>query len=255
MKMTGTETPIVRKPYLILLWIELALILFVAGGSAYVSIAELTHPAAPFLGFIPIALFLLFFLMRNNRARTYYLTGLSAVKGKQWLDYAPLLLILIVLLVANNGFAAAPASTLVYLLLTQLLLVGFVEETLFRGILMRVFAHRGVMYAVIISSVFFGITHALQALGGQSLEDTVLQIVYAFGIGFMLALLVAKHRAVLLTILFHGLHNFINMTGNEPGNHLYDYIVLAIIAASCLWLLRSVRQTNFSKKGVAPSVT
>jgi len=253
--MTGTEIPTVRKPYLVLLWIELTLILFVAGGSAYVSIAELTHPAAPFLGFIPLALFLLFFLIRKNRAQTYYLTGLSEIKGKQWLDYAPLLLILVVLFISNNGFAAAPASTFIYLLLTQLLLVGFVEETLFRGILMRVFAHKGVMYAIIISSVFFGITHALQALGGQSLEDTLLQIVYAFGIGFMLALLVAKHRAVLLTILFHGLHNFINMTGNEPSTHVYDYIVLAIIAAYCLWLLRSVRQTHFSKKGVAPSVT
>ncbi|MFF2885739.1 CPBP family intramembrane glutamic endopeptidase [Paenibacillus sp. NPDC057967] len=255
MQLTSTETPIAKRPYLILLWIELALIIFVAGGSAYVSIAELTHPAAPFLGFIPLALFLLFFLIRKNRARTYYLTGISAIKGRQWLDYAPLLLILIVLLISNNGFAAAPASTFVYLLLTQLLLVGFVEETLFRGILMRVFAHKGIMYAVIISSVFFGITHALQALGGQSLEDTLLQIVYAFGIGFMLALLVAKHRAVLLTILFHGLHNFINMTGNEPSTHLYDYIVLAIIAVYCLWLLRSVRKTRPANQRVAPSVT
>lgn len=255
MNMIGTEQPIAKKPYLILLWIELALILFVAGGSAYVSIAELTHPAAPFLGFIPLALFLLFFLLRKGRAHTYYLGGFSQIKGKQWLDYAPLLLILVVLFIANNGFASAPASTFIYLLLTQLLLVGFVEETLFRGILMRVFAHKGVMYAIIISSVFFGVTHALQALGGQSLEDTLLQIVYAFGIGFMLALLVAKHRAVMLTILFHGLHNFINMTGNEPTTHLYDYVVLAIIAGYSLWLLRSVLQSHAGKKEVAPSVT
>jgi len=232
----------VKRPYLVLLLIELALIVFVAGGSAYVSIAELTHPLAPFLGFAPIALFLFIYLLVKKRWSTFYFSGLSNLTAKQWLEYVPLLLILIVLLIGNQGFQSQPASFFIYLLLSQLLLVGFVEEVLFRGIMLRALVQKGTMYAVIVSSVLFGVTHALQALGGQSLQDTLLQIAYAFLIGFVLALLVVRNRAIILTIVFHGLHNFINFTGNTPSTHVYDYIVLAILVAQLVWLLISTRK-------------
>jgi membrane protease YdiL (CAAX protease family) len=229
----------VKRPVLLLILIELALIVCVAGGSAYAAIAELTHPLAPFLGFVPIALFLLIYLSVTRRWQTFYFGGLRSLTARQWADYLPLLLILIVLMLANHGFQAQPASYFAYLLLSQLLLVGFVEETLFRGIILRAFMQKGKMLAVGVSSVMFGVTHALQALGGQSLQDTLLQIVYAFILGFVLALLVAKNRAILLTILFHGLHNFINFTGNTPDTHLYDYLVIGILIAQLVWLLMS----------------
>lgn len=243
-----TDNYHVKRPYLLLILIELALIIFVAGGSAYVSIAELTHPLAPFLGFVPIALFLLIYLSIKKRWQSFFFSNLRELTAKQWLDYLPLLLILIVLLVGNQGFQSQPPAYFVYLLLSQLLLVGFVEETLFRGMMLRALIQKGKMYAVIMSSVLFGVTHALQALGGQSLEDTLLQIVYAFLVGFVLALLVAKNRAIQLTILFHGLHNFINFTGNTPSTHLYDYIVLAILVAQLIWLLLSQRNYSVLKE-------
>ncbi|MCR2807899.1 CPBP family intramembrane glutamic endopeptidase [Paenibacillus soyae] len=256
MKPLPLEPQLVRRPYLMLVWIELALLVFVAGGSAYVSIAELTHPAAPFFGFIPLALILLLALTIKKGWRTFYFDGISRIRGKQWLDYAPLLLILIVLLVANRGFADAPATTFVYLFLSQILLVAFVEETLFRGILIRLFAHKGARYAVLISSFFFGVTHALQALGGQSLEDTILQIVYAFAVGLVLALLVIKHRSIVLTIVFHGLHNFIIMTGHDPGTHLYDYLILALLAVHFIWLALTFKNRHpFTKDAIVPHVT
>lgn len=229
----------VKRPYLILILIELALIVCVAGGSAYVSITEMTHPLAPFLGFVPIALFLLIYLSVTNRWSMFYFGSLRSLTARQWADYLPLLLILIVLMIANHGFQAQPASYFVYMLLSQLFLIGFVEETLFRGIMLRALMQKGKAIAVGVSSVLFGITHALQALGGQSIQDTILQIVYAFILGFVLALLVAKHRAIWLTIIFHGLHNFINFTGNTPSTHLYDYLVIIILIAQLVWLIVS----------------
>lgn len=234
----------VKRPYLIIIWIELMLMIFVAGGSAYVSIAELTHPLAPFFGFIPIALFLLIYLSVKRRWHTFYFDGMANLTKKQWLDYAPLLLILIVLVIGNNGFQAASFSFFAYMLLSQLFLVGFVEEVLFRGIMLRVLMSKGTAFAVIGSSFLFGITHALQALSGQSLQNTILQIVYAFLVGFVLSLLVVRNRAILLTILFHGLHNFINFTGNEPSTHLYDYIVIGILVIQLAWLLASGRKNQ-----------
>ncbi|TVY03190.1 CPBP family intramembrane glutamic endopeptidase [Cohnella terricola] len=231
----------VKRPYLLILWIELALIVCVAGGSAYVSIAEMTHPLAPFLGFVPIALFLLIYLSVTKNWRTFYFGSLRSLTAKQWAEYLPLLLILILLVVGNRGFQDQPVSFFVYMLLSQLLLVGFVEETLFRGIILRALIQRGKAVAVGVSSILFGVTHALQALGGQSLEDTMLQIAYAFILGFVLALLVVKNKAILPSILFHGLHNFINFTGNAPSTHVYDFLVIAILIAQLMWLLRPDR--------------
>ncbi|MBW5445792.1 CPBP family intramembrane metalloprotease [Cohnella sp. CFH 77786] len=232
--------PYTKRPYLVIALIELALIVFIAGGSAYASITEATHPAAPFIGFIPIALFLAWYFSFKKRGKQFFFAEGPKLSPRQWLDFAPLLLILMLLLIANRGFEAHPFSYFAYMLLSQLLLVGFVEESLFRGIMLRVLLHKGTGSAVFVSSFFFGVTHALQALGGQSLEDTILQIVYAFLLGLLLSLLVVKHRTIVPGILFHGFHNFLNFTGNAPSTHLYDYAVLLIMAVHILLLYRSV---------------
>ncbi|MEA0563417.1 CPBP family intramembrane glutamic endopeptidase [Lysinibacillus irui] len=65
----------------------------------------------------------------------------------------------------------------------QLLIIAFIEETIFRGILLRMLLTKGVATAVWVSSILFGVTHALQLLGGQSLEDTIIQIIYALLVG------------------------------------------------------------------------
>ncbi|WP_141506313.1 CPBP family intramembrane glutamic endopeptidase [Paenibacillus luteus] len=240
----------VKRPLITIILIELMLMIFVAGGSAYVSIAELTHPLAPFLGFIPIALFLLIYLSVKKRWSIFYFSSLSKLTKRQWLEYLPLLLVLIVLVIGNKGFQPESFSFFAYLLLSQIFLVGFVEETLFRGIILRILMPKGKAFAIVVSSALFGITHALQALSGQSLEDTILQIVYAFILGFVLTMLVVRNRAIFLTILFHGLHNFLNFTGNTPSTHLYDYLVLTILLAQLLWLLSSSKKSSAASDGI-----
>ncbi|WP_249664384.1 type II CAAX prenyl endopeptidase Rce1 family protein, partial [Lysinibacillus sp. D4B1_S16] len=68
--------------------------------------------------------------------------------------------------------------------------------------------------AVLIYSLLFGITHALQLLGGQSLEDTIIQIIYALLVGFVLSLLILDGQSIIITILFHGFNNFFRFMGN-----------------------------------------
>ncbi|MFX3636325.1 MAG: lysostaphin resistance A-like protein [Candidatus Pristimantibacillus sp.] len=242
--MNSSNSFSVRKPLLAIILIELMLIIFVAGGSAYVSIAELTHPLAPFFGFIPIALFLFIYLSVKKQWSSFYFNSLSKLSIRQWLDYTPLLLILVVLLIGNNGFQSAPISFFAYMLLSQIFLVGFVEETLFRGIMLRTLISKGKAVAIIGSSILFGITHALQALSGQSLEDTILQIGYAFILGFVLAILVVRNGSIILTVLFHGLHNFLNFTGNTPSTNLYTYLVIAILLLQLLWLFSSNKNNS-----------
>ena len=99
-------------------------------------------------------------------------------------------------------------SDFIVMFIMQIFIVAFIEETVFRGIMLRMLLTKGTFTAVWVSSILFGITHALQLLGGQSLEDTIVQIIYALLVGLVLALLVLDGQSIIVTILFHGLNNF-----------------------------------------------
>ncbi|MNR02735.1 CAAX amino terminal protease self- immunity [compost metagenome] len=101
-----------------------------------------------------------------------------------------------------NGFKSTSASTLLYFI-GFTLLVGFVEETIYRGLILRTLLAKGVTTAVVTSSILFGVTHILNALSGQSLFDTIVQIVYALLVGLVLALLIIMNNNILPLITFH----------------------------------------------------
>lgn len=83
-------------------------------------------------------------------------------------------------------------SNVIVMFMLQLLIIAFIEETIFRGMMLRMLLTKGVATAVWVSSILFGVTHALQLLGGQSLEDTILQIIYALLVGLVLSLLIGR---------------------------------------------------------------
>jgi membrane protease YdiL (CAAX protease family) len=94
------------------------------------------------------------------------------------------------------------------LFLALALLVGFVEETYFRGMILRALLRRGPWQAVIISSLFFGILHLLNGAAGANLAATLLQVVYAVAIGLMYAALALRTQTILPLIVTHGLTDF-----------------------------------------------
>lgn len=83
-------------------------------------------------------------------------------------------------------------SNVIVMFMLQLLIIAFIEETIFRGMMLRMLLTKGVATAVLVSSILFGVTHDLQLLGGQSLEDTILQIIYALLVGLVLSLLIGR---------------------------------------------------------------
>lgn len=124
----------------------------------------------------------------------------------------------------------------------QLLVVAFIEEAVFRGIMLRMLLAKGPITAVWVSSLLFSITHALQLFGGQSLEDTVIQIIYALLVGLVLSLLILNGQSIMLTILFHGLNNFFNFMGNEESTLLYAYIIIIVLLIYMFLLWKRVKK-------------
>jgi membrane protease YdiL (CAAX protease family) len=66
-----------------------------------------------------------------------------------------------------------------------MMLVGFLEELIFRGFLFTALRKDSLKVAVIVSSVTFGMGHIVNLLNGAPLGETLLQIVYATAAGFL----------------------------------------------------------------------
>jgi membrane protease YdiL (CAAX protease family) len=95
-------------------------------------------------------------------------------------------------------------------------MVGFVEEVIFRGLMLNALKVRGLWKAAIITALLFGLTHALNVLAGKSLVEDVAQIYYAVGIGFAFAALVLHTGILWPLVLAHWLIDFINFI-QKPG--------------------------------------
>jgi membrane protease YdiL (CAAX protease family) len=120
-------------------------------------------------------------------------------------------------------------------ILVTTLMVGFVEETFFRGLMLNSLKARGVWRAAIITSVLFGLTHAMNMLTGKSVAEDVAQIFYAMAIGFAYAALVLKKGILWPLILAHFLIDFINFLQKPGFTYPAFWNMLIVIGISVLF--------------------
>ncbi|QPQ37605.1 CPBP family intramembrane metalloprotease [Lysinibacillus sp. JNUCC-52] len=228
-----------KKIILKIIGLEMLLIIFYVVNGAFVSIQQ---PSSPFLQFallIPLAIGLFLYIAIKKKWRHYFFIGINK---ENIIVYSPLLIVLCIILIGTKGLNFASISDLLLMLLMQMFIVAFIEETIFRGILLRMLLPKGTFVAVWISSILFGITHALQLIGGQSIEDTIIQIIYALLVGLVLSLLIIDGQSIILTILFHGLNNFFNFMGNAESSMLTAYIIIFVLFVYMLVLWRRVKK-------------
>jgi membrane protease YdiL (CAAX protease family) len=100
-----------------------------------------------------------------------------------------------------------------YLLLT--IMSGFVEEGLYRGVMLRVLLQTGAWRAVIITSLIFSLSHIMNALAGWDWQHVVLQLIYSFAIGFGWAAFALKTGTIWPLMIIHFLNNFFSFIKTE----------------------------------------
>lgn len=92
--------------------------------------------------------------------------------------------------------------------------VGIYEEFLCRGWLLNEFMERfgqnrkGLVYSVILSALLFGLMHITNIFVGQSVAETISQIVMATAIGIYLGVVYLKTRNIWSVVILHGLYDF-----------------------------------------------
>ena len=94
-------------------------------------------------------------------------------------------------------------------LLAVVLLLGFVEEGVFRGVLFYGLSTKLTpLYAVIISAITFGLFHFVNIASGATLLDTSYQALHAMSMGFLYASLRLRIHAIWPLMIMHGLWDF-----------------------------------------------
>jgi membrane protease YdiL (CAAX protease family) len=130
--------------------------------------------------------------------------------GPAWVLVVPVLLGLVGLLgTANIDWRSSKASLLPWLAL-GVLLVGFAEETVTRGILLVGGRDAGwsELVVVVVSCVLFGLLHGINAFFGQSLQLTVTQIVMATVVGAAFYATRMSTGTLIVCMLLHALWDF-----------------------------------------------
>lgn len=238
---TGKPTFSQRRPVWAVAIIELLLLFAMTAAGAYATIQGLSYTAPVLISFVPIALALIVYMTLRRRWSYYGFRSLRSIPASGWVYYLPLVAVLVVILF--KGFRPLTVGEILFFV-GFTLLVGFVEETVYRGLILRTMLVKGTAIAVIVSSVLFAITHLLNALSGQSMAATILQIFYALLVGGSLALLWIKNRNILPLIAFHFIHNLIQFLSVDRESIPADIVILVILAAQCAWLVVSMRKSS-----------
>jgi membrane protease YdiL (CAAX protease family) len=200
-----------------------------------------------------LSVILLSFLKKNGLFKSYDLCASNATACSM-LYYLPVF----VMLTANLWYGVTMnyglPETLLYIL--SMFCVGFLEEVIFRGLLFNAMREDSVKWAVIVSSVTFGIGHIINLVNGSGAEliPNLLQVVYATAAGFMFVMIYCKTESLIGCILIHGLFNALSAFANEAAATNEMRIISAILltaitsayAAYLAWTMKV--KTNEDRK-------
>jgi membrane protease YdiL (CAAX protease family) len=131
------------------------------------------------------------------------------VRGSRWMWIAPVLVVIAVILrLLGIDYGGYHGSVIVLTFATGLL-VGFVEEVLTRGLVVKMLRDAGKSEWVVmaVSSLIFGLLHATNLFSGQPVLTVLLTVVFTIGFGVCMYLTLRVTGNLIWPILIHGLYD------------------------------------------------
>ena len=148
-----------------------------------------------------------FAFIKKNDLISYLGICRSEVPAGKMLFYIPLLFPALMPLFFGVALSYSPMKMVFHTV--SMLFVGFLEEIMFRGFLFKGICKSNVKSAIVISSVTFAIGHIVNLLNGADVFRTVIQIVYAVCVGFLLVFIFYRTGSLVMCIVFHSLNNIL----------------------------------------------
>ena len=215
----------------------LLIIIYIISNSFCMQFYGLTDYRLP-LVILSLTIIIVAFIIKNKLINYFGFKKVSNVK--KYLYFIPLLLIMSVNLWTginiNNTF-----KEIIFYILTMLL-VGFLEEIIFRGFLYKMMAKDNIKSAEIVTSITFGIGHIINLLNGAEFIPTLLQICYAISIGYLFVTILRVCDSLWPCIITHSIVNALSIFNNN------DSFVSAYIAPAFLIIIPILYTIYLRKK-------
>lgn len=203
------------------------------------------------LGLIAISAAMFLFVRKNVLMEKYGLSG-WAKNSRAMLWFIPLWIIASCNLWGGVGVKYAFPGQI--FAIVSMALVGFAEELIFRGFLFKAMLKDGnVKAAIIVSSVTFGLGHILNIFTGHELTETLVQVVFAVAVGFVLTMAFYKSGSLLPNILMHSLVDVFSLFARSDAPEWLNWaghaVIIILAAAYCLYLLKRVETPAVNRTG------
>ncbi|GAA1946967.1 CPBP family intramembrane glutamic endopeptidase [Agromyces allii] len=132
--------------------------------------------------------------------------GRQPVTGSWWMWIVVALVVIPIVLRAVATDYAAYAPGVVPTMLLVGLFIGFAEELLTRGLAVNLLRRGGYgeKVVMVLSSLIFALLHSVNILTGQEPIAVLLTVVYTFGFGTMMYLVMRVTGSIVWAMLLHG---------------------------------------------------
>ncbi|MCR5278653.1 MAG: CPBP family intramembrane metalloprotease [Lachnospiraceae bacterium] len=188
------------------------------------------------LGLIVFTAGITAFVLINKLKEKYGLNGFPK-DMKKYLFFIPMF----VLATGNlwDGFSLSYSGVELLIATLSMILVGYVEEMIFRGFLFKAMLGNGkAITAIIVSSVTFGIGHIINLLTGQAGFETVMQVIFAIAWGFLLTMVFYKSGSLIPCIIAHAMIDALSLYGADTdlGGWIYIGVSIPVSIVYCIYL-------------------
>ena len=202
---------------------------YLKGNFGYQSIAML-------LGITAFANGIIFFVKRNHLEKECGIASWPE-DTKRFLYFIPMW----ILATGNlwDGFALSYHGIELVIAVLSMILVGFVEEMLFRGFLFSaMLSKERAAVAIIVSSLTFGMGHIINLFTGQTSFETIVQIIFAVSWGFILTFVFYKSGSIFPCIIAHSMIDAFSMFGADNAfvDQIYVGVTIVVAIVYCIYL-------------------
>ena len=195
---------------------------------------------------VTISLLLLFWLKKHGLRERFGLC-LPTAPAKAFLFYIPLIIITLRNLWGGVEMHYDFVGTMGFVI--KMLCVGFLEELIFRGFLFKAMSRDSIKWAVIISSIAFGLGHILNLINGSGmgLTENLTQIVFAILIGFLYVIIFYRGGSLWPCVISHGAFNSLSAFSVD-GEAIGRLVILCVLTvAYALILLKTLPRSEANK--------
>ncbi|MBO4591400.1 MAG: CPBP family intramembrane metalloprotease [Eubacterium sp.] len=194
----------------------ICIMIYVIGTSVGEAVSQIlgVFKLPPMIFHLGFTVLLLAWLKKNDLFEKYGLIRPKYKLSEAWF-FIPIMLIAFFSVFFGVILKYSVPETLFYIV--SMLCVGFLEEVIFRGLLFVGMAKKNTKTAIIVSSLTFGIGHIVNLLNGQDMLETILQIIFACAVGFVLVTIFYKGKSLIPCIIFHGINNALSAVSDEQA--------------------------------------